>query len=489
MEFMNNSISILKDSNIFNNIMEYQEFFLIKINQIYKIVIGRTNKEILIKCNNYYVKFNSSDFCLLTNISFESESKTYEYIINNFEENKIYIKDIIINKEMILCIQDKDFEIVLNYKRDITNIFINEINMLKNDISILKDENNKLKYEINNLKKFHYNTNAEDVKLLSCVVDDSFAFDNSDNSFTVFKSINDILYLVYSNERKSIICYDLELQKKIREIKSNHENDITNLRHYLDEIYKRDLVISISCNCNDNLLKVWDANDWKCLVTLNNANDKGFLYSAYLLKDHNNNYIITSNCNWKQKSEPLKIFNFNREFIKKINDSNENTFFIDTYYDNKTSNVYILTGNKNYVKSYDYNNNKLYHKYYDINNNNSHLSIIIKDTEEVVKLIESCNDGNIRIWNFHTSILLNIINIGNTFLRGLCLWDKSNLFVGCCDNTIKLIDLNKGIIKKVLTDHNNYVLTIKKIIHPRYGHCLVSQGYKSDKINLWINNN
>ena len=28
-----------------------------------------------------------------------------------------------------------------------------------------------------------------------------------DNTFTVFKSINDILYLIYSNENKSIISY------------------------------------------------------------------------------------------------------------------------------------------------------------------------------------------------------------------------------------------------------------------------------------------
>ena len=39
---------------------------------------------------------------------------------------------------------------------------------------------------------------------------------------------------------------------------------------------------------------------------------------------------------------------------------------------------------------------------------------------------------------------------------------------------------------KNLESHDNYVLTIKKINHPSYGECLISQGFKKDKIKLWI---
>ena len=48
---------------------------------------------------------------------------------------------------------------------------------------------------------------------------------------------------------------------------------------------------------------------------------------------------------------------------------------------------------------------KKYHKYCD-NDNKDHNSIIINDTEEIVKLIESCEDGNIRIWDFNEGHLL-----------------------------------------------------------------------------------
>ena len=42
-----------------------------------------------------------------------------------------------------------------------------------------------------------------------------------------------------------MICYDLNNQRKINETKNIHDAYITNFRHYLDEINKRDLVLSL----------------------------------------------------------------------------------------------------------------------------------------------------------------------------------------------------------------------------------------------------
>ena len=106
--------------------------------------------------------------------------------------------------------------------------------------------------------------------------------------------------------------------------------------------------------------------------------------------------------------------------------------------------------------------------------------------EDIIKLIESCYDGNIRIWDFHKGNLLNKINISNEWLRGICLWNKNYLFVGCDDKTIKLIDLNKNIIIKDLIKANRDMLTVKKICHYKYGECLVSQGWKDEQIKLWM---
>ena len=103
-------------------------------------------------------------------------------------------------------------------------------------------------------------------------------------------------------------------------------------------------------------------------------------------------------------------------------------------------------------------------------------------------MIVLCDDGNVRIWNFHSGELLKKIIVTNIFdpFRGNCLWNNKYLLCGCNDNTIKLIELEKGIVINSLKGHKNQVITIKKIIYPSYGECLISQGGKDDQIKMWI---
>ena len=95
-------------------------------------------------------------------------------------------------------------------------------NKLKYDIFILKNENYQLKKEIDNLRKFHYNRNPKEIQLLSDITKDSYSGTNLDNTFNIFKSINNKYYLVYANENKSLICYDLNEQNIIKELKNYH---------------------------------------------------------------------------------------------------------------------------------------------------------------------------------------------------------------------------------------------------------------------------
>jgi len=317
------------------------------------------------------------------------------------------------------------------------------------------------------------------------VIKDSYSYYEIDNSFIVFKSINNILYLIYANKKFSIISYNLIDIKKINEIKNAHNIYITNFRHYLDNKNKKDLIISISSE--DNNIKLWDISNWELLHNFENINKCGELYSAHFINDNNKNYIITSNSNLFD-TEPLKIFDFNGNKIKEINDSSFNTFFIDIYYDKKTDIIYIITGNYGYAQSYDYKKNKCYIKYKDeyfICKKKEFNHIIIYDTASVIKLITSNYDGNIRIWDFHSGKLLIKYKICNTNLRGICLWNEEYLYVGCGDKEIKLIEIKNGKIIHCLKGHFRDVLNIKKINHPKYGQCLISKGLFSDYMILW----
>ena len=299
-----------------------------------------------------------------------------------------------------------------------------------------------------------------------------------DNTIAVFKSIYEIIYLIFSNKNKSIIFYNIIDEKIIKEIKNAHNYYITNFRHYLDKINKRDLLMSISAD--DRNIKIWNINNSECLLNIKNIYNNGFLYSACFLNDNNQNYIITSICDFPS---PIKVFDFNGIKIKEINDSCDDTGLIDIYYDYKLYNTYIVTGNRGYIKSYNYRDYQIYHKYQD-NILSNYIDSIIFIKNEIIKMIGSCG-GNIIIWDFHSGILLNRIKFKNCLLKGISLWNNNYLFIGCENSEIILIELNKGIIIKTLKGHNQFVLTIKRIIHPIYGKCLISQGI-DDKINFWI---
>ena len=304
-----------------------------------------------------------------------------------------------------------------------------------------------------------------------------------DNIFTVFTSVkDDIIYLIYTNKDNSIISYNLIINQRMNEIKNAHEDKITNLRYFYDTYNVRDLVISL-CGSN-NSIKVWNINNLDCLLCIKKINKRGFLRSAYILLDNENKYIITSNDNYNLFEDPIKVFDFNEKLIKTIDGSKERILFIDVYYDDKEYKNYILTGNYGYIKSYDYNNNKLYQKYCD-NDNYEHNCIIINNNKKQIELIESSNDGNIRIWDFHLNILLKKIKVFESYLYGICLSDEDYLYVGCKDKIIRLIELKTGKIIKELKGHDNIVVTVKIINHSKNGKFLISQAFGEDHIKIW----
>ena len=207
----------------------------------------------------------------------------------------------------------------------------------------------------------------------------------------------------------SIVSYNLINAKKINEIKNSHLKSITNFRHHLDKINKRDLILSISAS--DYTIKVWNIYNFECILNLDDIHifhSKNYGYklcSACFLTDNKPNYIIVSDCSdflYSSESDPIKVFDLKGNKIKEIKDSiNNNTFFIDVYFDEKFSKTYIITGNCGFVESYDYNNNKIYNKYNHFNeiNNKNHIytyeSVIIRALGDnnkekgVLKLISS----------------------------------------------------------------------------------------------------
>ena len=496
-------------------VIKVEKYYLIKDNKVYKIKIEKFEEEILIQYKNYKIRFQYKKLEKFTNIVYESIDEAYEYIIKVFELNSASIKEMAIYKYMILLLkiyinnEQKNIELLLPYYNDIDNndMMMNSEELKKNfnnvlkDVTDLKNEVRNLKNEISNLtllmgdlfsekKKQILKEDMDDDEFISDprnleapedLIEDSYAYHDITNTFALFKSIKDIYYIIYSNKKKSIVFYDLVNKKKINEIENAHEKHINNLRYQFDKINKRDLILSISSE--DNNVKLWDMDKMECILDMKKVNNVGKILSACFLDDNDQYYIITSNADYNKKSELMKVFDLKGRKIKQINDSNLLTYFVDTYYDKKLSKNYILTTHFGYVKSYDFTNNKTYHKYDDDEYSIS-TNVVINDNDNLVKLIESCDDGNIRIWDFHLGILLYKIDLKTKGLYGLCLWNKQYLFVGAKDKTFKLVNLNNSTVIKSFIGHENKVVTLKKIILPRYGECLISQGWNEDKIKI-----
>ena len=510
----------------------------------YKISLSRTKNNIFFTYQNYELKLNLNEF-KYTNILFNvcrNIDDIFKLLVTVFNRKKVKIKEIKENQMITLELTLKNYiddeeqtvNLILLYKNQNKDFLINDIynkyNLLQNEMDKMKNDysrmNNKLNktiYEINKLKEeiSQNNSNenrpslgsstnsaklfdAEPTNLNSVynLVSDSYNIDYLDNTFILFSTKNDCLYLVYATELKSIKCYSFGHQKLIKEIKNAHDDYITNFRYCFNKKNEKDMIMSISGWINN--IKIWDGNTWQCLLNISNVNNNGYLFSSAFLviKNFNNMkynklldeyYIISSNRNHLGTSEPIKVYDLNGKLISKILESNDNTCFIDTYCEKEKKGnkenlkYYIITGNTGYVKSYDYFNKKLYKIYHEKDNKADHLCVLIKKIDENIKLIESCADGFIRIWGYHDGDLNGKVDC-KVGLLGICIWNSNYLFTGSKDNSIKLIDIKNLKIVKSLNGHNNYVCTIRKIVHPKYGGCIISQSWHNDDIKIWMNN-
>jgi len=194
---------------------EYQEFFLTNNNSIIKIIICKTNQEIIIKSNNYEVKLNQHLIENLIQTKFESIEKVYNFFLNLFQLNSIMIKEVIINKSMTLTfIQNgKIKEIILLYNSDSKNITHYELNSefknLFNDIAQIKNDIHEMSKIINS------NQNKKE--------------DNEQDGFYISKSDFQILKNFLVDNLLSLIDNQINKQENIikeKEKKINEYQDI-----------------------------------------------------------------------------------------------------------------------------------------------------------------------------------------------------------------------------------------------------------------------
>ena len=406
------------------------------------------------------------------------------------DNNEINKTDVIQNNKKVEKESDKKSKIKKKKSKSkiITNASNNNINIIIENEPIekiqLKEEIRKNEKNLKKLNPLHF-------EFISNLSKSEMNF-RVDNTFEVFNSILGQMCLVYAfkleNKYNSIATYNIIDYKTMGVLRNAHREDITNFRHYLDKRNRRDLILSVSAT--DNNVRMWDINNLEFIITINNINRHGFTKSACILNFNNDLFIVTSNYSHSEVQEPIRLYNMDGYKIKEINYKNNQTYFIDIYHDKQFDIKYIITGNLGFVRTYNYTNDCKYHRYNDDDDEEyEHYKVIIYNKDNNTKIISTGKERQIIIWDFHSTELLNKIKVSDiTFdnLYGISLWNN-NILVAGCGNTLHIIDIKNEEVVNILIGHSYNIMTIKTIIHPIYGECIVSQELYNGQIKLWAN--
>ena len=406
------------------------------------------------------------------------------------DNNEINKTDVIQNNKKVEKESDKKSKIKKKKSKSkiISNASNNNINIIIENETIekiqLKEEIRKNEKNLKKLNPLHF-------EFISNLSKSEMNF-RVDNTFEVFNSILGQMCLVYAfkleNKYNSIATYNIIDYKTMGVLRNAHREDITNFRHYLDKRNRRDLILSVSAT--DNNVRMWDINNLEFIITINNINRHGFTKSACILNFNNDLFIVTSNYSHSEVQEPIRLYNMDGYKIKEINYKNNQTYFIDIYHDKQFDIKYIITGNLGFVRTYNYTNDCKYHRYNDDDDEEyEHYKVIIYNKDNNTKIISTGKERQIIIWDFHSTELLNKIKVSDiTFdnLYGISLWNNNILIAGC-GNTLHIIDIKNEEVVNILIGHSYNIMTIKTIIHPIYGECIVSQELYNGQIKLWAN--
>ena len=313
------------------------------------------------------------------------------------------------------------------------------------------------------------------------------------NLYIIYTSIDNIDYLVYA-KKTDILIFNLNLNTKQLTIKSAHSLQIINFNYCKEMKNKRDLILSISEI--DMNIKLWNGDTFECLFNFTNIFKNGHLYSACFLENKDDIYIITSDFHLRSlKSSGIHVYDTNGKFLNEVNKSSGSwtaVCSIDTFYDDELKKNYIITGNCGFCKSFDFEKNEFYKKYEDGDGQGMGVvccfNIFTYKSKGKIRLIDTNTLGNIRIWDFHSSDLLNKIETNIDNLSSACLWNEQYLLFGGKNCIVEIYDLNKKKSVNTLFNINEQknIVNIKKINHPLYGASLILFDKNSIKVSQII---
>ena len=487
--------SNLNENNIFEDLLRYEEYYLIKENFGYKFIIGKNSSDIIIKCKNYLITFNNNDLSLLTKLELETIDEAFFFIIKIFEENRVIIKDIDINKTITLLLniyihnKPTEIEVLLLYKNNNKDLIINELN---NNYNNLKEDINN---EFNTLQKDNQSNENKinvKIKMIKIKIDEinkyfNKLYENIKNQLEELKKYLNNKYNIKYLKKEYTNKINYKFKKEPQNLKYKLDISQNNTKAGWNDIfeifvsYKDNNEYLISPNKNNFNLDIFALLNNKIIKSLKGhkknirtiryfINKNSYNYNEYLISGDDNKIVIiwdiTNNYNINYQIDTKYedvIYSCLLIFPHNINDNYiiTSTFNKSENYDKSSSKIYSLNNGKFIKYINNTNNNNIFYilSWYNKKNNKYYIiqfsfeKILINNLLEDESYFELKQEPE----NNHLSGFIyekenNDYLCSSSYNGYINIWDLYNKII------FKVINLNKCVLAHIIEWNNKYII-------------------------------
>ena len=397
----------------------------------------------------------------------------------------------------------KDNNSNIKVEEKVTSNLKKQINNLENDKKkkpphkIKKNQKEKEEY----LNKMNNEYNSSPIKLKYkndiCKTNTSCGWNDM---FEIYISyLNNKEYLASpDNNNYNINIISLIDNKLVTSLKG-HDNKIRTIRYFMGENNENEdnensIQNEYLISADDNhIVIVWDLLDNYEIKQKIDTNYEDDIYSCLIFINKNNydeNYIITSTyCTSSDiQNSATKIYSLeNGEYIFYIKESNfDNIYYLLLWYNKQNNKNYLIqfSYKKIIINYLEPKSNEQYAKFIH-EPENEHYSGFIFSKNNLDFLCSSCYNGYIHIWDLYNKKIVTIIDT-KCILCHIIQWNERYAISADFENkSFIVIDLEeKKIFNDFSVEHTMEVKCIKKIMHPKFGECLLTAG-RDNIIKLW----
>ena len=268
--------------------------------------------------------------------------------------------------------------------------------------------------------------------------------------------------LIYVNSSKGIDLYDLTTFT-LRKTLMSKSNVFSCVKHLCYQ--ETDYILSSCCK---SILLFSSKNDYECLFEIEDAHEEWIL-ACNLYSNQNGIFIISSN----NDHGHTKIWDIDKQLIKSFpNNKNRQIYSVELWNNNK----YFVLLACSMVSIINLNSGELFRSF-DNKLGDYNYNCCFYERNKTNYMVVSGN--SVCIYDIDGNSLIKKLNC---ISKGLIKWnEKFVISVGA--GHLNIIDIEENMISITNKFHKEETLCILKIIHPKFGECLITS--KENNIIIW----